>query len=318
MVDVNLPGVAFHASMQVDVDTTPGGNFLRISGTGLSLTIAGQSLTNAAISFERSLVNGVPVVKVALSGADLSFGSFLTIADASGELVIASDGIAGRLSATATLDAEGLLDGSFSVGIEVNTRPAAVSETFLVGGVQKTLSLPAGPFLRVEVIVPEATPLSIAAGARQDRRQLLLPAPGQRDDHRRRRPQGVGRRQRRAAAQGRRGRLRPAHGRRPAEDGLRGLRDREGRPQHRRGRASAATSCCASTRSGRASTRPSRSAAATSSCPSARARPTSSRSRSPARRSTSPTSSPSTATSPSRRRASAGRSAASRSSPAAG
>jgi len=105
-------------------------------------------------------------VKVALSDADLSFGDNVQIENASGELVIAPDGIASRLSATATLDAEGLFDGSFSVGIEVNTRPTAVGETFLVGGVQKTLSLPAGPFLRVEVLVPENDPIEIGSAGR--------------------------------------------------------------------------------------------------------------------------------------------------------
>ncbi len=159
---VALPGVELSGDLDGAIDTTPAGGFVRIEGTEVDLEIAGQTLTGD-FTFERGSAGGASVVKVAVTNVDLSLESFVSIENASGQLVIAAGGVAGALTATATLSVPDLLSGSAAVAVQVNTRPGAVSEPFTIGGVATLLSLPAGPYVRVEVVVPETSRIAIGA-----------------------------------------------------------------------------------------------------------------------------------------------------------
>ncbi len=164
-VTLGVPGVAFAASatLKVVIDTRPATQKLRVeTTTPVDLTIAGQTLRGDFV-LERSVDGGG--VKIAVANVQLNLGTFVTISGASGQFVIAPDGVAGQVNAKASVNLAGLMTASnVDVAVQVNTRPQPVNETFEVGGTTATLTLPAGPFLRVRIVVPDATPLTVLTG----------------------------------------------------------------------------------------------------------------------------------------------------------
>ena len=77
---------------------------------------------------------------------------------ASGELIIAANGLAGDLTVPSiAINVPTLALASATGQIEINTQPAPVSQTFMVGGSSSTLALPAGPFVGVNVDVTNVT-----------------------------------------------------------------------------------------------------------------------------------------------------------------
>ncbi len=168
-----VPGVSFGADLlTVDVDTRPGaGRHLRVEADGLQLEIAGQVLEGDFTLEQGTSLTGERVVKIAVENAagngssllKLADGgaTFLDIEDATGQLVVTSRGVAGRLVVDSfAVDLPGIdfdLATGGSIAIEVNTIPTAVTETFQLNGTATTLSLPAGPYVSVRVIGGELT-----------------------------------------------------------------------------------------------------------------------------------------------------------------
>ena len=120
----------------------PAGPYLRLSATAVTLTIAGQSVTGLAVDVERTVVDGAAVTRVTISGGTLELSTGATVVvrltGVNGSLVLGAKGLAGRLSATVALAVPGLTGGTVSVA--VNTSAVAA------------LGLPAGPYLRVEIV----------------------------------------------------------------------------------------------------------------------------------------------------------------------
>ncbi|CAB5080406.1 hypothetical protein D3OALGB2SA_510, partial [Olavius algarvensis associated proteobacterium Delta 3] len=166
-VALNVPDVRFVGSLAVAIDTTdPNNRFVRIEGTGIDLEVAGQTLTGDFSLEEGTEATGETIVKVAVAGVSLDLGSdgttFASITEAGGVLIITSRGLAGSFLVTGfsfTLPAGislGLQQGG-SIAIEVNTIPAPVSETVAIGGQDRIIDLPAGPYLRIAVIGGQVT-----------------------------------------------------------------------------------------------------------------------------------------------------------------
>src|SRR5262249_48925635 len=76
--------------------------------------------------------------------------NFVRVTDGRGSLLVTTTGLAGQLAAT--VDLSGVPGATFSgsFGISLNTTGTAVAETFNVAGDEVSLTLPAGPYLRVE------------------------------------------------------------------------------------------------------------------------------------------------------------------------
>ena len=168
-VTLGVPGVAFAAAanLTVTIDTRPATQKLRVEGTNVDLTIAGQTIRGNFV-FERSVVGTATVVKIAIAERPAQpRAESSTITGASGQFVIAPDGVAGQIDATASVNLPGLMTASnVAVAVQVNTRPAPVDETFALGGTTTRLQLPAGPFVRVKIVVPDNQPLTILTTAR--------------------------------------------------------------------------------------------------------------------------------------------------------
>ena len=109
----------------------PVGPYVRVEGTNVELTIAGQTLTGNA-AFEQGVdADGGTVVTVALTDVSLSLGSgtdpIVSVTNGQGAFLITDAGLAGRLSATINITVPGdavEFDGNFLVEISGCSSPA--------------------------------------------------------------------------------------------------------------------------------------------------------------------------------------------------
>ena len=153
-VEVNSTGDAVSQVLQVGTSSVsldvPAGPFVRISGTGISLVVGGQTLTGD-VSIERApslgadgVVGGsgldtdATVVKIAATNVALALGdgtrTVLTLTGGEALLVSRGTGIAASLSGTVALRNVPGVTFSGTFAVEVNTLTTAVDETFTIGG----------------------------------------------------------------------------------------------------------------------------------------------------------------------------------------
>ncbi|MEN0072261.1 MAG: hypothetical protein AAGC63_14885, partial [Propionicimonas sp.] len=134
----------------VAVDTRAGAATpLRIEVSDLTLTLAGQSLQVGSLVVQQSVLAGVTSTYLALAGVGLDLGGgAVRLVGGSGFLVLGT-GVAGLLAGSLAVTIPGVsLQGT--LGVVVNTTAAPVTASLLVAGQPTTLSLPGGPYLRVE------------------------------------------------------------------------------------------------------------------------------------------------------------------------
>ena len=173
-VAVNIPGVSLGGNLAIQINTTgaavnqsftaadgstttvnlPAGPFLRIGGTGVSLTIAGQTLTGD-FAFQRQLDStGKPVLQIAANNVAIGFGGTASVpivglTNGQGYFLVSTAGIAGTIAATVALNVPSVtLSGTLRLSI--NNTTSAVADSFAVGSSTIALNLPAGPYFRVE------------------------------------------------------------------------------------------------------------------------------------------------------------------------
>jgi hypothetical protein len=133
----------------------PAGPYVQVKATGLQLDVAGQSLSGN-IFFELTTdASGKTAVIVGISQGTVTIaGGAVTASQITGVLEFSSGAIAGTLSATvalsSSLSSTGVsLTGTFTV--TVNSGPAAVADSYDVGGTMVSLNVPAGPTFEVQV-----------------------------------------------------------------------------------------------------------------------------------------------------------------------
>ncbi|HXG49000.1 MAG TPA: VCBS repeat-containing protein, partial [Methylomirabilota bacterium] len=179
-IGFNVPGVTFGGAFRLlvnnsmaEVDETftvgvlpvslklPMGRYLKVEGTGVSLTVLGQTLSGD-FSFEQLiLAGGASVTRVAASNVTLSLGGTppaVSLSRGRGQFVVTAAGLAGELSASVSINVPGVRF-SGAIKVRVNNTMAAVNETF-AGAMLDPLMLPAGPYLRVEI--GESAPMTPA------------------------------------------------------------------------------------------------------------------------------------------------------------
>ncbi|HEY6228451.1 MAG TPA: hypothetical protein VI282_15130, partial [Verrucomicrobiae bacterium] len=135
----------------------PAGRYLKLSATGASvnLNIGGFSQSvSGDFAFERApAVGGGSVIRLGVNngGTNLQVGAtnIVQVANARGSLVVSNDGVAGELSADASVTVPGASLSSH-VTVAINTTSAAVAESFTVGAQTIDLNLPAGPYFKIE------------------------------------------------------------------------------------------------------------------------------------------------------------------------
>ena len=135
-VAVNTGTRAVSESVVVDGVTTtlvlPAGPYLRVEGTGIVITLAGQRITGDLV-LEKARSNGADVVRVGLRNVSAAFGDgttdLVTLSEGVGLLVITgvspgkAGGLAGTLSGRVRMNVPGVtLDATLTLAI--NTRPS--------------------------------------------------------------------------------------------------------------------------------------------------------------------------------------------------
>jgi autotransporter-associated beta strand protein len=123
-----------------------------VSLTG-SIQVLNQTLSGS-FTFTRRAASGSSqaLTIIAASGVSLqlngSTGNLVSVTNGSGVLVLAQSGLAADLSVTV---AESIDNVSFAgtFGLAINSTGSAISETVTVGGSSRTISLPAGPYVRL-------------------------------------------------------------------------------------------------------------------------------------------------------------------------
>jgi hypothetical protein len=155
IVDVNSTGMAINESLEIpgvaepiDVVFATADRVTRFEALDVDLNIVGQAL-HGNFLFDEA---GDGTLTIAASDVDLTLGdgtNGISITDASGALALGPAGTAGQLDGTLSVNLPDIsLDGTF--GIAVNSTGAPVNETFVLGGDNIELDLPAGPYLRIE------------------------------------------------------------------------------------------------------------------------------------------------------------------------
>ena len=160
-VALALPGVSLTAqTISVSVDTAT--HTVSVSGTGLTATIAGQTISGDFSFSTGTDATGKPDVLVAFSNTGttplLVLGPagapYVTVAHGDGQILITSAGVAGSLEVSGVsftgLPGAGSLTGA-SFAIQLSTLTSAVTQAFTVGGTTTTLTLPAGPYVSLMV-----------------------------------------------------------------------------------------------------------------------------------------------------------------------
>ena len=129
---------------------------MRLSGYGVGIEVAGQSLRADVFLENETLTEGGVVTRMGLENLEGSLGDgsneFVSLTG-SGSLIVTSEGVAGQLEAAVSLSAGldfGVTSDRFIV--EVNTTQQAVNETFEVSGKTFNLNLEAGPYFRVTAL----------------------------------------------------------------------------------------------------------------------------------------------------------------------
>ncbi len=131
----------------------PAGPFLRVTGSQTTLTILSQTLTGDFSIQSAQLADGTTATTIVAANVSLSFGgsgATASLTGGQGALLVTGGGVAGALSAnvTLTLPTAVSLVGDFA--LQINTTTSAVSQSFTVGTTTVALTVPAGPYLRLE------------------------------------------------------------------------------------------------------------------------------------------------------------------------
>ena len=146
MMSIAVPGVTLTGTIALDIDTATG--TLQVSGTGVALTVLGQTLTGNIVVTRNNSAAG-PVTTVAVSDVSLSFGDMASVTGGSGLLVIAKGGIAGTMSAQLSFGAGSPFDLEGAVSLAVNTFATAQTADVQLAGQDVSLNLPAGPYVEL-------------------------------------------------------------------------------------------------------------------------------------------------------------------------
>ena len=158
-VKTNIPQVAFTGAFTVDVRidrANAASRYLRVTGTGVSLTVAGQELKGNFAIEQTATATGATTVRVGVTGLLLAFGEpanpFVRISNGSGMMLIGAQGMAASFSVNPSFNLTGVSLSGGTVTLDINTGTVAVKESIVVSGSTVTIDVPAGPFVKVTAI----------------------------------------------------------------------------------------------------------------------------------------------------------------------
>jgi hypothetical protein len=144
---------AFTSSAAQDI-TLAAGPYVRVSGTGVTLTILGQNLQGDFFIERITKQGGGSVTRISVSKAGLTLGAggtdYVNLTNGSGSFVLSTEGLFGSLSATVTVTNLPGVGFAGTFGLDVNTTGSAVNESFTADGKAVSIVLPSGPYIRID------------------------------------------------------------------------------------------------------------------------------------------------------------------------
>lgn len=161
-IQINQTGAAVNETVDVAGTPTtinlPGGPYLQVTGTGVTLGFLGVTLAGDFSFQQRTSTTNTQLVTVSASNLSFNFGtSILSASNGAGLFVINDSGIIGTAQIDVHVSAFGA-GFSHTFTWDFNNTDPAIDQTFDVGGVQRRLNLPDGPFNRFS----SGTPVSFS------------------------------------------------------------------------------------------------------------------------------------------------------------
>ncbi|MFM7833754.1 MAG: hypothetical protein ACKPJD_18330, partial [Planctomycetaceae bacterium] len=165
---------------------TSGTGSLNITG---SVNVAGQTLSGSFALSRQLAADNSPLITIAADSLSFnlngSSASLISLSAGSGVLLLTNSGFAASVTATLAESINGIgLSGN--VALAINTTGSAISETVTVNSQTVTVSLPAGPFVRISAdnttLTTSVTDLTgsfvIETSGRGASREILIAASG--------------------------------------------------------------------------------------------------------------------------------------------
>ena len=155
-VAVNSTNARVQAAVALGTQTTaldlPAGPYLRVEGTGITVTMGGQTF-GGDVSFVRATNASLAVVtEVSFANVTAGFGdgttNVLTLTGGTGAFLLDGTGLAGRLSGTVTVSVPGV-GVTGTLGLVLNTTATHVVDSLTVGSTIINLDIPSGPYLEL-------------------------------------------------------------------------------------------------------------------------------------------------------------------------
>ncbi|MDP7656231.1 MAG: hypothetical protein QF706_09155, partial [Roseibacillus sp.] len=164
-LEINTTGFAinemFTVGLGAETLVLPAGPYLRLSGTGIVVAVAGYRLSGNFVFEQVTLdheTGDTSAIRIAATGVTVSFGDgqqdFLTISNGTGFFLMINSSDASEAGMAGTLRGDvafSLPEVSISgtVGLEINRTGRKVEETFKVDNIDQTLTLEEGNYVRL-------------------------------------------------------------------------------------------------------------------------------------------------------------------------
>ena len=147
-------GGAFTVAVQTD-NLNSLNNFVRVTSTGASVEVLGQTLATDLAIEQITTVSGAKLVRMGVSGLFASLGdggnTFVSISNGTGLLLISAGGVAADFQVNPLFSIPGVVLSGGASRLRINTAGSGVNESLMVAGAALSVNVPAGPYVRVEV-----------------------------------------------------------------------------------------------------------------------------------------------------------------------
>jgi len=137
-VTSNVPGVSLSGAFTVQINTrNPANRFVRVSGTNVNLTVAGQTLSGDFMIEQTTTAAGGTVVGIAVDKLTLTLGdgtnTYLSVTNGEGYFLLTPTGIAASATASVNVTVPGVTLTGGVVKVRINTTEQPVASNFLIG-----------------------------------------------------------------------------------------------------------------------------------------------------------------------------------------
>ena len=150
--------------LEINTRTSAGAQFVRVVADDVVLSVPGLDI-RGDVAFEQVTVGARNVVRIAIDDLSVQIGDFVNVQDASAQLLILPEGVAGEIVVTGNpFNIPGLDFTVSQVTVQINSLPFAVTPELTAFAGSAGFSLPVGPFVRVEALNASIAPTGLQVG----------------------------------------------------------------------------------------------------------------------------------------------------------